>query len=101
MRSLLQRIVPCFVLLLSTVVTIKAFAAADPPVKKVLDGSKNQIKVDSFVQVEDKFFDTAYTGKIDTPFYVKNIITLRINEDANVVLPDSFTAKVKVRIIYT
>jgi len=70
--------------------------------KNTLDGSKQQVAKDSVVTVQDSvYFNAGQISKLDTPYYVKNIITFRINEYAGVYLPAQFTATVKVRIIYT
>ncbi|SDF49093.1 RHS repeat-associated core domain-containing protein [Chitinophaga filiformis] len=70
--------------------------------KNTLDGSKQQLAKDSVVTVQDSvYFNSTLISKLDTPYYVKNIVTFRINEYAGVYLPAQFTATVKVRIIYT
>ncbi len=77
-----------------------AWAGGDPPVLKVLQGM--QIHADSSIQVEDsKFFDPSYNSLLIKPYTVKNIVTFRINEEANVLLKTAFTASVTLRIIST
>lgn len=101
MKAVLHRSAQLLISILLSVVVNNCFASADPPVIKILDGAKGQLHADSTVTVDDKLFDPTYTGQIDTPFYVKNIITFRINEDTNRYLISAFTATVNVRIIYT
>ncbi|MCF6405196.1 hypothetical protein L3C95_19995 [Chitinophaga filiformis] len=70
--------------------------------KNTLDGSKQQLAKDSAVTVQDSvYFNPALLSKLDTPYYVKNIVTFRINEYAGVYLPAQFNATVRVRVIYT
>jgi len=77
-----------------------ALAGGDPPVLKVLRGA--QIHADSSVMVEDsKFFDSAYSSVLIKPYTVKNKVTFRINEGANVYFRSAFTASVVLRIIST
>jgi RHS repeat-associated core domain len=73
----------------------------DPPVIQVLDGSKGQLKVDSVTMVEDaKFYNGAYTGLLKNAYPVKNMVSLEINEEANVPIPVYFETWVKVEIKY-
>lgn len=70
--------------------------------KKVLDGSKNQLSQDSVVTVQDSiYFNPALQSKLDTPYQVRNVITFFINEYSNLYLPAKFNATVNVRITYT
>ncbi|PSL34430.1 hypothetical protein, partial [Chitinophaga ginsengisoli] len=70
--------------------------------KRILDGAKGQLTADSVATVSDSaYFSAALTGRLDTPYQVKNIITLSINEYTILPLPDSFRATVSLRIYYT
>jgi len=51
-------------------------------------------------KIKDDKFGTADWSKIDTIVQVKNMIILEINEDTAMVLPDTFTLKVTVRVWY-
>lgn len=74
----------------------------DPPVMKVLDGSLGQMKVDSFIVVEDaKFFDAAYNSLLIKPYPVKNMVSLEINEDAHIPIPEDFETWVTLQITVT
>ncbi|MBI3883693.1 MAG: hypothetical protein HY305_05650, partial [Sphingobacteriales bacterium] len=81
--------------------------ATEQPVIRVLNGSKNQLQKDSFVVVKDQnyfgadnSFNSSILSAIDTPYAVKNIVSLRLNELSNLFLRDSFTVTVQVRIVY-
>jgi RHS repeat-associated protein len=77
-----------------------AFAIGQPIVG-VLDGNLNQLQKDSSTTVTDyNYFDTAFLSKVDTPYAVKNIISLRLNESSTLFLRDSFTVTIQVRIYY-
>ncbi|WP_143306612.1 RHS repeat domain-containing protein [Chitinophaga vietnamensis] len=70
-------------------------------IKRTLDGAAGQLKADMAVTVQDSiYFDAALTSKLDTPYYVKNVITFLINEYSTRKLPAKFTATVNFRIIY-
>lgn len=89
-----------FVLLLMA--TMAGYAQTTITLKSVLDGKKGQLAKDSAKTVTDSlYFDGSKINSLDTPYKVKNIITLKINEYAGVQLPATFTAQVAVRIIYT
>src|SRR5690242_4284455 len=93
------------ILLLSLFVMNSARAGDGGGVVKamaVLDGSLQQIKVDSSRTVEDSaFFNPAYVSNLDTAYSVQNIVTLKINEASTVYLHDTFTCNVQLRIYYT
>lgn len=89
-------------ILLLFLVSNMAWAGIDPPVMKVLDGSLGQMKVDSFIVVEDaKFFDPAYNSLLIKPYPVKNIVSLEINEDAHIPIPEEFDTWVTLQITVT
>ncbi|WP_343673837.1 hypothetical protein, partial [Chitinophaga sp.] len=67
---------------------------------KVLDGSKNQLAAGAFISVRDSGFLDTDASKLDSRYSVKNIINFHINEYSTQLLPDSFTAIVKIRITY-
>ncbi|GAO44442.1 hypothetical protein FPE01S_03_04790 [Flavihumibacter petaseus NBRC 106054] len=70
----------------------------DPKLIMQLDGLSGQIAADSAVIVSDpKFHDAAFRPK-RTTYTVKNRISLRINEAANLVLPAKFFAEVVVAV---
>src|ERR1700733_11001607 len=91
-------------ILLRSILVVSLFAvhlhafATEQPLVQVLDGSKGGLQVDSFRVVQDNNY--ANLSMMDTPYSVKNIVTLRINEFSNLYLRDSFTVNVKVRITY-
>ncbi|PWV55751.1 RHS repeat-associated core domain-containing protein [Chitinophaga sp. S165] len=99
-RIVCLRVALTIVLLL--MLTIAGHGQTVKTLKEFLDGKKGQIAKDSFVMVKDDiYFDASKINTLDTPYLVKNIITLKINEYAGVPLPQAFTAQVSVRIIYT
>ncbi|SFW81981.1 RHS repeat-associated core domain-containing protein [Chitinophaga sancti] len=67
---------------------------------KVLDGSKNELVQNNFITVRDAGFLDADKSKLDSRYSTRNIIHFHINEYSTQLLPDSFTAIVKVRITY-
>ena len=80
--------------------TNTCFASSDPPFIKTLKGS-SQIKAgDSVVVRDENFYDPAFVGKLNKPYYEKNIITLRMNEDTTLMPPNSFTLSVRFSIAY-
>jgi hypothetical protein len=71
-------------------------------VKRLLDGARGQLAKDSATTASDSiYFNAALAGKLDTPYQVKNIITLTINEYSTLLLPDSFRVTANLRIYYT
>ncbi|MGF6846847.1 RHS repeat-associated protein [Chitinophaga sp. W3I9] len=70
-------------------------------IKSVLDGAAGQLTKDSVADVQDKYYFDANKSKLDTPYLVRNSITLRINEFSGLYLPATFSATVNVRIYYT
>ncbi|WP_143774367.1 hypothetical protein, partial [Niastella vici] len=69
--------------------------------KAILDGSKNQVRKDSSVTVEDSAFFNAAAIGVDTGYSVQNVVTLKINEASNVYLRTAFTVKVSLLIAYS
>ncbi|NIG52803.1 RHS repeat domain-containing protein [Chitinophaga sp. Cy-1792] len=70
--------------------------------KRILDGQKGQLATDSLSQVYDSvYFNAGLQPKLDTPYSVRNAVSLQLNEYSRNVLPGLFTAAVDVRIIYT
>lgn len=71
-------------------------------IKRVLNGANGQLAKDSAITVQDSiYFSGALAGKLDTPYQVRNIITLSINEYSNVYITAAFSATANVRIYYT
>ncbi len=104
MHSLLRKTYQWCMLILLLLLAGNGFAQSGSikTIKRVLDGSKNQISKDSAIIVQDSiYFNPVVIAKLDTPYQVKNIITLRINEFSNVYLPAQFTVTVNARVIYT
>jgi RHS repeat-associated protein len=67
----------------------------------VLDGSRNQIKIDSSRTVEDSaFFNPANIGSLDTGYAVQNQVTLMINEASALYLRTAFSVTVRMRITF-
>src|ERR1700751_6062038 len=97
MKSWYKILLRC-VLIVSMFTMHSRVFATEQPLVQVLDGSKNGISIDSFRVVQDNNYDNI--SMMDTPYSVKNIVTLKINEFSNLYLRDSFTVNVKVRITY-
>lgn len=67
-----------------------------------LDGASGQIKKDSISIVSDTvFFNGPLYSTVVNTYSVQNIITFKINEYANRVLPDSFKVKLKFTVNFT
>jgi RHS repeat-associated protein len=102
MHLLLKQTGRWFILLLLLAIAGSSRAQSVIILKKVLDGNAGQLKTDSTVTVKDSlYFDVVQLPKLDTPYSVKNIVTFRINEYSQIVLPTEFTASLNVLIIYT
>lgn len=94
----------CFVWMLLLAVINKVQAQTGPGIvlKNMLDGAKGQLAKDSSVTTQDSaYFDAALRSKLDTPYPVRNIVTLKINEYAPLYLGAAFSATAHVRITYT
>lgn len=94
----------CFLWMLLLAVVNKVQAQTGPGIvlKNVLDGAKGQLAKDSSVTVQDSaYFDDALRSKLDTPYPVRNIVTLKINEYSPLYLGAAFSATAHVRITYT
>ena len=94
----------CFLWMLLLAVINKVQAQTSPGIvlKNVLDGAKGQLAKDSSVTVQDSdYFDEALRSKLDTPYPVRNVVTLKINEFSPLYLGAAFSATAHVRITYT
>ncbi|MBL7726084.1 MAG: hypothetical protein JNM68_00285, partial [Dinghuibacter sp.] len=66
------------------------------------NGASNPLRKDSFSVVTDTVFFNTTLNPLIAWSKVTNLVTFKVNEFSNRVLPDSFTAKVKFRIdLYT
>ncbi|HEY9261442.1 hypothetical protein, partial [Chitinophaga sp.] len=100
---LLKVITRCSWLLLFLLLMNKVHAQSGTGIllKKTLDGSKGQMVMDSSVTLKDSiYFDPVTSAKLDTPYFLRNVITFRINEYATIYLGAPFTASANVRIYY-
>ncbi|SFW81842.1 RHS repeat protein [Chitinophaga sancti] len=100
MRQLLKKYTGIFyVLLLLLVTAMNSHAQSVQVIGSSLDS--NKIAVNNTVTVtDDTYFNPIKHPKLETPYSVKNVITLKINEYSRLSLPATFTASVKVRITY-
>jgi RHS repeat-associated protein len=99
---LMKNIKRAFLLCLLVVTGFAGHAQRITVLTHTLDGNQGKLAVDSLTQVEDSvYFIPNSQLRLETPYYVKDIVTLRINEDAGVLLPLKFDASVNVRIYYT
>lgn len=89
----------CIGLMIFALSFFSALAQNDPPYTSLLSG--DSIKVGKTITVHDTvFFNPILKPTILRTNSVSNIISLRINEYSNLVLPDSFKLDVKIRLIY-
>lgn len=101
MRQLLQKYTGIFcVLLLLLITAVDSRAQSVTVLRRTLDSNKIAVN-DTLVVTDDNYFDVNKLTKLETPYSVKNVITLKINEYSKLYLPSEFTASVKVRITYT
>ncbi|MDF2188425.1 LamG-like jellyroll fold domain-containing protein [Paraflavitalea sp. CAU 1676] len=75
------------------------YATNEPYAAKPLKG--NQLRVDSFSIVSDTTYIRPELRPTQTTFKVRNLITFKINEFANLLLPNSFSCTINLKINYT
>jgi hypothetical protein len=76
----------------------------ESPILKVLSGGNGQIRKDSLLTVEDdKWWIPGEKAKLDLTgaYRIKNIISLKINEDTLAVLKPKFTATLRLKLYIT
>ncbi|WP_343692798.1 hypothetical protein [Chitinophaga sp.] len=100
MQILLKYTYRCLALFLLLFMTATTSAQKVVVLNKVLDGSRNELAPNNFINVRDGGFLDADASKLDSRYAVRNLIHFHINEYSTQLLPDSFTAIVKVRITY-
>src|SRR5580692_5534335 len=94
--SLLKRLSLAGIILFA--INYSAVAGVDPPVVLSLMGNLNQMAVDSSVMVQDdKFFDPSFNSILIKPYLVRNVISLKIDENSPYFIQTNFTATVTVR----
>ena len=85
-------------------VTHASAQTIEQPILNLLDGAKGQLHKDSSVTIEDdKWWTPVEQAKLNLTgvYSVKNIISLKINEDTNVVLGPKFTVTVHLQLYIT
>jgi hypothetical protein len=104
----MQRLFRCMrilVMIVSIALCKNAIAQGGEPVLiDALDGVSGNFKVDSFATVEDaKWWDPTEKAKIDLalPYSIRNIVTLKFNEESTKWIASNFETSAQVRIIYT
>ena len=100
MRQLLKKYKGIFYLLsLLLIIAINSHAQSVQAIRSSLDS--NKIAVNNSIDVTDTtYFSSTKQPKLDLPYSVKNVVTLKINEYSKLYLPPTFSASVKVRITY-
>ncbi|HKO81986.1 MAG TPA: hypothetical protein VJU78_16380, partial [Chitinophagaceae bacterium] len=84
------------------IAVIKLFATDEKYKSLPMEGSSGQIRKDSVRTVADTvFFNPVWNATVLNTYSVQNVITFKINEYANRVLPDSFKVKLKFTIDFT
>jgi len=76
----------------------------EQPIIKVLDGGAGKLKKDSSFTVEDdKWWIPVEKAKLDLSgaYRIKNIISLKLKEDAPVILKPKFSVTVKIKLFIT
>ncbi|MCW3094074.1 MAG: hypothetical protein JWP81_5143 [Ferruginibacter sp.] len=66
-----------------------------------LRGSSNQIAVDSFNLVQDTVFYNLALRPTQTTFNINNFVTFKLDEFANVFLPDTFRVTITFKVYFT
>lgn len=104
MKTILLKVITrcsCLLLLLLFMNNVHAQNSRGILLKKTLDGSKGQLVKDSSVTLKDSiYFDPVTKVKLDAAYFLRNIITFRLNEYATIYLGAPFTASADVRIFY-
>jgi RHS repeat-associated protein len=91
----------CILMLLFCLLGKTVWAQREPVYVDPLLGDSGQIKVGSKMIVKDSvFFDSLLKPTINQTYHINNLISLRINEGVNKVMPDSFSLSVKLKLIY-
>ena len=84
------------------IAVIKLFATDEKYKSLPMEGSSGQIRKDSVRTVADTvFFNQVLNATVLNTYSVQNVITFKIYEYANRVLPDSFKVKLKFTIDFT
>ena len=100
-KCFLVRLLPLSIMLLY-LFPAEVLAGKGVPVIQVLDGSRNQLQVDSAMMVMDSaFFNPSYNAILVKPYKVLNYVTLKINEATPFYIQADFTASVRLRIVKT
>ncbi|WP_440134895.1 RHS repeat domain-containing protein, partial [Chitinophaga sancti] len=100
MQFLLKHLYKWLALFLLLLVVGSTSAQQVVVLSKVLDGSKSELATNTFINVQDVGFLNTDASKVDAQYTVRNYINFHINEYSTQLLPDSFTAMIKVRITY-
>ena len=102
MQPLKKYLIYGFILMYCTLSVFNPAKAQDLVSVKALDGRLSQVQKDSSVALEiDSLFNAADRLRIDTPYAVKNMITVKINEASDAFIKSRFSGTVLLKIIYT
>ena len=88
-----------FLCLLLLSASLHSFAIDERYAAKPLSG--NQLRKDSFSIVQDSAFYDNTLRPFQISYAVRNLVTFRINEFANLKLPDTFNVSITFKIFYT
>ncbi len=98
-RCFIKRLLPLVLFFFSSVA---AQAGKGVPVIQILDGSQDQLQVDSSAMVMDSaFFNPSYNSILVKPYRVLNYVTFKINEASPFYLQSDFKASIRLRITST
>ncbi|MFX1705334.1 hypothetical protein PV783_15325 [Chitinophaga sp. CC14] len=104
MKPILLKVITrcCWLLLLLLLINnVHAQSGRSILLRKTLDGGKGQLVKDSSITLKDSiYFDPVTRAKLDTPYFLRNVITFKLNEYSNLYLGVPFTASAEVRIYY-
>ncbi|BAV07628.1 hypothetical protein SAMN05421788_10920 [Filimonas lacunae] len=100
LKNIQARVTGCIAFLFSVTMATAQVTAPVTEFVKPLTATTLVTNATATVQ-NDLFFNSAYSVNIDTPYPVKNIITLKLNESYTGYLASPFTATISVAITYT
>ncbi|SKA40210.1 RHS repeat-associated core domain-containing protein [Chitinophaga eiseniae] len=70
-------------------------------VKRVLEGSKNELVTNATLEVQDSVYFNTDRNKLVLPYQIRNVITFKVDEYNKAFLPEAYTASITVLLTYT
>ncbi|NML37498.1 hypothetical protein HHL17_09880 [Chitinophaga sp. G-6-1-13] len=98
---MLKRYPVLFILTFFLLLCVTGRAQNSVTVKRVLEGSKNELVANATLQVQDSIYFNTDRNKLVLPYQIRNVITFKIDEYNKTYLPDAYDASVTVMLTYT